>query len=191
VEVRSEEGKGSTFTIRLPLTLAILDGQLVRVGEQVYVIPLVNIIESIQVDPRNLRSVVSQAEMYKLREDYLPILRMHHIFNIDGGCSRLEKGILVVVEGDGQRAGLFVEELLGQQQVVIKSLESNYQRVDGISGATILGDGAVALILDVSGLVALSRQRLSNNGSNNGVRLDFSKSSLTPLLRELVTSEAA
>jgi two-component system chemotaxis sensor kinase CheA len=159
VEVRSEEGKGSTFTIRLPLTLAILDGQLVRVGGQVYVVPLVNIIESIQIDPRNLCPVAGKREIYKLRDEYLPILNTPQIFNIDGGCSRLDKGILVIVEGDGQKAGLFVDELLGQQQVVIKSLESNYQRVDGISGATILGDGAVALILDVSGLVALSRQR--------------------------------
>jgi len=157
VEIRSKEGEGSTFTIRLPLTLAILDGQLVRVGEQIYVIPLVNIIESIQVNTQNLCPVAGKSELYRLRDDYLPILRLRRIFNINGEDIPLEQGLLVIVEGDGQKIGLFVDELLGQQQVVIKSLETNYKRIAGLSGATILGSGAVSLILDVSGLVALTR----------------------------------
>ena len=157
IEVKSEEGKGSLFTIRLPLTLAILDGQLVRVGQEVYIIPLISIVESLQVKKGNLSSITGAAELYKLREDYIPIIRLHEIFDCDADNTELNGGLLVVVEGDGQRAGVLVDELLGQQQVVIKSLETNFRRVEGLSGATILGDGTVAIIIDVSGLIQVSR----------------------------------
>jgi two-component system chemotaxis sensor kinase CheA len=153
IEVRSEEGRGATFAIRLPLTLAILDGQLVKVGGEIYVMPLVSIIESLQVNPQQVKGMVGQAELYRLRDEYIPILRLYRLFNLEPENTDLTKGLLVVVEGDGQRVGLFVDDLLGQQQVVIKSLETNFRRVDGVSGATILGDGTVALILDVAGLV--------------------------------------
>lgn len=156
VEVRSQEGRGSRFTIRLPLTLAILDGQLVRVGDQIYIIPLVSIIESLQARKEYINAMAGSAEVYRLRDDYLPVLRLYEIFNIQADANELTDGLLVVVEGDGQKAGVFVDELLAQQQVVIKSLESNYRRVDGISGATILGDGSVALIMDVPGLIRMT-----------------------------------
>ncbi|MCP4407157.1 MAG: chemotaxis protein CheA [Gammaproteobacteria bacterium] len=156
VEVTSLEGKGSTFTIRLPLTLAILDGQLVRVADETYIIPLVSIIESLQIKPENVSSVTGKVELYKLRDEYLPIIRLYETFKIEAQNTDLNDGLLVVVDGDGLRAGIFVDDLLGQQQVVIKSLESNYQKVKGVSGATILGDGTVALILDVSGVVEIS-----------------------------------
>ncbi|MDG6777520.1 chemotaxis protein CheA [Thiomicrorhabdus sp. zzn3] len=149
VEVETTLGKGSVFTIRLPLTLAILDGQLCRVGEETYVFPLVSIIESIQVDKSLVKGIAGQAELYKLRDSYIPVIRLHQKLGVKNACEDLSEGLLVVVEDGGKRAGIFVDDLLGQQQVVIKSLESNFMKIDGIAGATILGDGTVSLILDV------------------------------------------
>ena len=159
VEIKSEEGVGSTFTIRLPLTLAILDGQLIRVGEHVYIIPLISIIESLQIESKNCNSVAGKAELYQLREEYISVMRLHKLFGIVPDSTELGKGLLVVAESEGQKVGLFVDDLMAQQQVVIKSLETNYQKVDGISGATILGDGTVAMILDLPGLVTLSKRK--------------------------------
>lgn len=153
VYVTSERGKGSKFTIRLPLTLAILDGQLVRVGKETYIVQLVSIVESLQVAPNCINRVNGQAELYKLREEYIPIVRLHELFGVEPDTKDLEKGLLVVVEADRKRIGLFVDDLMGQQQVVIKSLETNFKQIEGLSGATILGDGTVALILDVAGIV--------------------------------------
>jgi len=158
IETSSREGEGTTFTIRLPLTLAILDGQLVKIGSETFIIPLVSIVESLQIRPDNVNSIAGKSEVYKLREEYIPILHTHEVFQIDSEAKQVDDGLLVVIEGDGQKAGLFVDDLLGQQQVVIKSLETNFQRIAGISGATILGNGTVALILDVEGLVQLSRK---------------------------------
>ncbi len=159
VDVKSVKGEGSTFTIRLPLTLAILDGQLVRVGDNTYIIPLVSIVESLLVDQKNVNEIAGKAEVYQLRSDYLPIIRLYDVFGIEPDRRSLDDGLLVVVEGDSKKGGLLVDELLGQQQVVIKSLETNFRRVEGLSGATILGDGTVALIVDVAGVVRLSRER--------------------------------
>lgn len=156
VDVKSVQGQGTTFTIRLPLTLAILDGQLVRVGRDTYIIPLVSIVESVQLDESRINIVSGRGEVYKLREDYIPIVRLYHIFAIPFDMDDEERGLLVVVEADGEKIALFVDELLGQQQVVIKSLETNFKKVEGLSGATILGDGTVALILDVKGLFDLN-----------------------------------
>lgn len=158
VEVKSELGKGSTFTIRLPLTLAILDGQLVRVGKEVYIIPLMSIVESLQAQSNCMNAVAGKAEVYRLRDEYISITRLYELFDCVPDSRDLTKGLLVVVEGEGRKIALSVDDLLGQQQVVIKSLESNFKRVDGISGATILGDGTVALILDIGGLIRLSRK---------------------------------
>ena len=160
VEIDSTPGQGSAIVIRLPLTLAILDGQTVSVGDEIYIVPLVSIVESIQIDRSMLGTVAGRGETFRLREEYLPIVRLHEVFGIERPrAAQLTDGILVVVEGEGRRCGLFVDDLLGQQQVVIKSLETNYGRVDGISGATILGDGAVALILDIPGLMRLAKQQ--------------------------------
>jgi two-component system chemotaxis sensor kinase CheA len=159
LEVKSVEGEGSTFTIRLPLTLAILDGQLVRVGDQIYIIPLVSIIESLQAKAEHLNVIAGKAELYMLRKEYLPIIRLSDVFSVSASVDDLTEGLLVIVEGDGHKAGLFVDDLLAQQQVVIKSLETNFKRVEGLSGATILCDGTVALIVDVAGLVRLSRKK--------------------------------
>jgi two-component system chemotaxis sensor kinase CheA len=152
IEVSSIPGEGSIFSIRLPLTLAILDGQLVKVGNEIYIFPLVSIVESIQLEKSMLNNITGSQYVMQLRNDYVPIICLQDIFNIKTARQDLEGAMLVVVEGDNGKVGVVVDELLGQQQVVIKSLEKNYQKVDSISGATILGDGTVALILDVSGL---------------------------------------
>jgi len=158
VEVVSNRGVGSTFTIRLPLTLAIMDGQTIRVADENYIIPLISIIETVEIKSSDeLKQVSGKGELYRLRDDYIPIIRLYDIFKIKPKITDLEEGLLVVVEGEGQKVGLFIDDLLGQQQVVIKSLETNYRKVTGLSGATILGDGTVALILDVPGLMALYR----------------------------------
>ena len=158
IELESTVGVGTTIRIRLPLTLAILDGQLVRVGNQTYIVPLVSIIESLQATPDRVKSVAGSAELYRLRGEYIPIIRLYDLFGIEPQSTALEQGLLVVVEGEGRRASIFVDELLGQQQVVIKSLETNYRKVDGISGATILGDGTVAMIIDAGGVIGLARK---------------------------------
>jgi len=163
VSVKSEEGKGSTFTIRLPLTLAILDGQLVTVGNESYVIPLITIIESLQVDRKYINQVAGKAEVYKLREHYIPIIRAREVFGLPTEKRDLHESLMVVVEVDGTPAGIIVDGLEGQQQVVIKSLETNYRKVETMSGATILGDGTVALIWDVNGMVNVHKRKLSNN----------------------------
>jgi len=158
VEVESVAGVGSTFRVRLPLTLAILDGQLCRVGGQTLIVPLVSIVESLQVHRSHVKSISGRAELYRLRDEYIPIVRPEEVFGFATDSSALEEGLLVVVESERRKVGLFVDDLLAQQQVVIKSLETNYRQVEGISGATILGNGRVALILDVAGLLALSRR---------------------------------
>lgn len=164
VEVNSEKGVGTKFTIRLPLTLAIMDGQSIRVAKENYILPLVSIVESLEVKGAEIKQVSGKGELYKLRDDYVPVIRLYDVFNIEPEITDLEEGLLVVVEGDGQKVGLFIDDLLGQQQVVIKSLETNYRKVMGLSGATILGDGTVALILDVPGLISLYREPKSGKG---------------------------
>lgn len=157
VEVFSKLREGSVFTIRLPLTLAIMDGQTIRVADENYIIPLISIIETLEIKAVDMKKVSGQGELYKLRDEYVPIIRLYSVFNLTPKITDLEEGLLVIVEGEGQKIGLFIDDLLGQQQVVIKSLETNYRKVVGVSGATILGDGTVALILDVPGVMALYR----------------------------------
>ncbi len=159
IELRSERGRGSRFVITLPLTLAIVDGQSVCVGAETYIVPLVSIIESLQVKPGSVSSLSGAADVFGFRGDYLPLIRLHEVFGVEPRARSLQEGLVVVAEGDGQRVGLFVDDLRGQQQVVIKSLETHYGHVPGVSGATILGDGSVALILDVPGLIRSSAGR--------------------------------
>ncbi|KJY81825.1 chemotaxis protein CheA [Vibrio galatheae] len=162
IEVESQLGAGSRFTISLPLTLAILDGQLVRVAGEVYVIPLLTIVESIQIDSSCIKLASGGVELYRLREESIPILRLQDELEM-GTSDSLDNGILCFVEAAGNRVGLLLDELLDQQQVVIKSLESNYSKVAGISGATILGDGSVSLILDIQGLITNFLNRASES----------------------------
>jgi two-component system, chemotaxis family, sensor kinase CheA len=154
VQIHSTPGKGSMVRIRLPLTLAILDGQLARVGSEVYVVPIVSIVETIQVKREQVNSIASRAQVFRLRDDYLPIVRLYDLFGVEPEHTDLLDGLLMIVEADGKRVGLFVDELMSQQQVVIKSLESNFRPVTGLAGATMLGDGRVALILDIPGVIA-------------------------------------
>lgn len=159
VEIISELGKGTTISIHLPLTLAIIDGQSVAVGDEIYIVPLVSIKESINITENMLNKIGGKDATFRLRNQYIPIIRMHDIFNIQPTHkSNPGEGVIVVVEMQGVLCGLFVDELLGPQQVVVKSLETNYRRVQGVSGATILGDGSVALILDIPGLVRFSNR---------------------------------
>ncbi|MBU2899281.1 chemotaxis protein CheA [Vibrio hepatarius] len=162
IEVESKLGVGSSFTISLPLTLAILDGQLVKVGGEVYIIPLLTIVESIQIDTSCIKLASGGIELYRLRDENIPILRLQEELEM-GRSGSLDARILCFVEAAGNRVGLLIDELLDQQQVVIKSLESNYNKVAGISGATILGDGSVSLIIDVQGLITHFLKRTSDS----------------------------
>ncbi|MGH8231480.1 MAG: chemotaxis protein CheW, partial [Steroidobacteraceae bacterium] len=153
IEVHSETGKGSRFRITLPLTLAIVDGQTVAVGSESYIVPLTAIVESLLLRAASVSQVVGHGEVLSFRGEYLPVVRLDKVFAARGNQAHAaDDGLIMVVEGDGRRVGLCVDELLGQQQVVVKTLEANYGHVDGIAGATILGDGSVALILDIAGL---------------------------------------
>jgi two-component system chemotaxis sensor kinase CheA len=156
IEIGSEFGKGSRFIITLPLTLAIVDGQSVSVGSETYIVPLTSIVESLQLQPQSVNRLSGHGEVFSFRGDYLPVVRLHDLFGVEPRARALHEGLIVVAEGDGRRIGLFVDELLGQQQVVIKSMEANYGPIDGVAGATILGDGSVALILDLPGLIRVA-----------------------------------
>jgi len=159
VSVRSVAGQGSTFTIALPLTLAIIDGLVTAVGEERYIVPLISIVESLRLKTEAVRKIAGGGEVFLFRDEYLPMMRLYKAFGCADAVSDIERGIVVVVEEEGRRVGLLVDDLLGQQQAVVKSLEAHYQRVQGISGATILSDGSVALIVDVSGVVRLGQSQ--------------------------------
>ncbi|MCP5243927.1 MAG: chemotaxis protein CheA [Burkholderiales bacterium] len=158
VEIDSVFGVGTRITIRLPLTLAILDGLSVAVGAQMFIVPLTYITESLQVKGADIKTVGGVGRVVHVRGDYLPVIALHEIFNIKPNSTNIEDGILVILDAEGHKAAMFVDSLIGQHQVVIKSLEKNYRRVMGVSGATIMGDGKVALILDTAGLVIASQK---------------------------------
>jgi two-component system chemotaxis sensor kinase CheA len=162
ISIRSQKGKGCRMIVRLPLTLAILDGLLVRVANDSYVIPLLSVVESINQKDRDIKSVLSKGEVITLRGEIVPLLRLDRILNLRQSHDHTESNLLVIVEDQGRKYSLAVDELLGQQQVVIKNLEANFQKVPGVAGATILGDGRVALILDINGISALA----SKHGSS-------------------------
>jgi two-component system chemotaxis sensor kinase CheA len=166
VEVSSEIGIGTSFILRLPLTLAILDGQIVRVGDQTFIIPLHVITETLMFDRENTNTVAGRSELYQYRDKYIPVIRLNRLFNINTAADTAtvpetdneiksadtNPSLLVVFDTGEKHAGILVDDVIGQQQVVIKSLEKNYNIVPGVAGATILGDGSVALILDVLNL---------------------------------------
>ncbi|OFZ68734.1 MAG: hypothetical protein A2V79_05040 [Betaproteobacteria bacterium RBG_16_56_24] len=158
IEVISHQGQGSTITIRLPLTLAILDGLSIAVGEQIYILPLSFISESLQPGPGDVKEISGQGQVVHVRGEYLPLMALHRVFNVQPRFTDPMEGILVLLEAEGRKVALLVDELIGQHQVVIKSLETNYRKVAGVSGATIMGDGRVALIIDAGALVKLSKQ---------------------------------
>jgi two-component system chemotaxis sensor kinase CheA len=152
VDVESELGKGTRVTVRLPLTLAILDGLSVAVGSELYILPLACIVESLQPAVKDINTIAGLGRTVRVRGEYLPIVALHELFGLHTQCTSLDEVIIVIIEADGRKTALLVDALVGQQQVVIKSLESNYRKVPGVSGATILGDGRVALILDATAL---------------------------------------
>jgi two-component system chemotaxis sensor kinase CheA len=162
VSIQSVEGKGSKLTVRLPLTLAILDGLLVRLANEVFVIPLLSVVESICVQTKEFKQIVGVAEVIQLRGEVVPVIRLHRALNISDSLNAGDPGLVVIVEDQGRRYALKVDELLGQQQVVIKNLETNFRKVPGVAGATILGDGRVALILDVYGISNLPCSEFSD-----------------------------
>ncbi|MBC7404959.1 MAG: chemotaxis protein CheA [Cytophaga sp.] len=157
VDIRSAKGFGTTITISLPLTLAILDGMSIKVGEEIYILPLSFVIESLQPLEEDVKEISGKGRVIKVREEYLPLIALFECFNIDAKFTKPSDGIAIIVEVDGKKAALFVDDLVGQQQVVVKNIESNYKKIPGISGATILGDGGVSLILDVKALIRNAR----------------------------------
>lgn len=165
VFVDTTPGKGTRISMRLPLTLAIIDGQLLRVGQHSYVVPLLSIVESVQVEPKRVTRFRGNRELYRLRDELIPMVETGQLLGLPA-WKRAEDCLMVVVETEGTHLGLLVDELLAQQQVVVKSLETNYDRVDGLSGATILGDGSVAFILDTAAIGRLVRGANSANGAN-------------------------
>jgi len=152
IRVNSRPGKGTSLKISLPLTLAILDGQLVRVGDEIYVISLLSIIETVQLSASDIKTISGEGEVYLMRNQYIPVVRTAEVFGVEPRTAT-DADLLVIVEAENVRFGILVNELLEQQQIVIKSIEKNYKKVDGLTGATILGNGRVALILDVPGLL--------------------------------------
>ena len=157
VEIESAEGFGMSVRVRLPLTLAIMDGMSVGVNNECYILPLASVVESFQVQPDTVRTIGGSGQVVRVREEYLPVVELEQVFDVQRTGAPPLKPVMVVVEAEGRRAALLVDELLGQQQVVVKNLEANYRRVSDVSGATIMGDGRVALILDVGALARRGR----------------------------------
>jgi two-component system chemotaxis sensor kinase CheA len=157
VEIDSAEGYGMSVKVRLPLTLAIMDGMSIGVGNECYILPLGSVVESFQVTETTIKTIGGSGRVVQVRDEFMPVVELEAVFSVPRAGEAPESAIMVVVEADGQRVALLVDELLGQQQVVVKNLEANYRKVNDVSGATIMGDGRVALILDIAALVRRSR----------------------------------
>ena len=158
VSIKTALGKGTIFTLKLPLTLAIIEGMTVRVGKETYIVPLLSILESIRPKAGAIKTVVGKGELLDVRNTYLPMMRLYNVFSLQPEHIDPTKAILMILETEGEQVAVMVDEILGQQQVVIKSMEQNFRKIDGIAGATILGDGTVGFILDVRGLIEMSRR---------------------------------
>ncbi|HBO0730638.1 TPA: chemotaxis protein CheA [Enterobacter hormaechei subsp. xiangfangensis] len=166
VEIQSKQGAGTTIRILLPLTLAILDGMSVKVADEVFILPLNAVMESLQPREEDLHPLAGGERVLEVRGEYLPLVELWKVFEVDGAKTEATQGIVVILQSAGRRYELLVDQLIGQHQVVVKNLESNYRKVPGISAATILGDGSVALIVDVSALQGLNReQRVANTAA--------------------------
>ncbi|OHV12360.1 chemotaxis protein CheA [Kushneria phosphatilytica] len=159
VDILSNPGQGTSIRIVLPLTLAILDGMSVRVGEEIYILPLSAIMESMQVSEDHINTVTGSERLLFVRGEYLPLVELHRVFDIPDAEQDVTRGIVIIVQSEGRHFGLLVDQLIGQHQVVVKNLETNYRKVNGVSAATILGDGSVALILDIPALSRTTRDR--------------------------------
>ncbi|HEY4435534.1 MAG TPA: chemotaxis protein CheA [Lelliottia sp.] len=159
VEIKSKQGSGTTIRILLPLTLAILDGMSVKVAGEVFILPLGAVMESLQPRDEDLHPLAGGERVLEVRGEYLPLVELWKVFEVDGAKTEATQGIVVILQSAGRRYALLVDQLIGQHQVVVKNLESNYRKVPGISAATILGDGSVALIVDVSALQGLNREQ--------------------------------
>ena len=151
--MRSQLGAGTVTTISMPLTLAIMDGMSIALGDCTYIVPLNMIIETLQPREEDLKTVTGGAMMIEVRKEYLPLISLSSIFDDDAEQLDPTRGVVMIVEAEGRKAALMVDDLLGQRQVVIKSLETNFKKIHGVSGATILGDGSVALIIDVPAII--------------------------------------
>ena len=158
IEIQSMSGVGSTMSVRLPLTLAILDGMSISASDELYIIPLTFIVESLQPRLVDIKGMAGRGNVINVRGEYLPLIGLYEIFNLPSKVNSFEDGIAIILEAEGQKVALFVDNLLGQHQVVVKNLETNYRRVPGVAGATIMGDGHVAFILDVAALVQMAQQ---------------------------------
>ncbi|KNC94848.1 chemotaxis protein CheA [Trabulsiella odontotermitis] len=166
VEIQSKEGAGTTIRILLPLTLAILDGMSVKVSGEVFILPLNAVMESLQPREEDLHPLAGGERVLEVRGEYLPLVELWKVFDVEGANTEPTQGIVVILQSAGRRYALLVDQLIGQHQVVVKNLESNYRKVPGISAATILGDGSVALIVDVSALQGINReQRVANTAA--------------------------
>ena len=168
VEIHSRGGQGTTTRIVLPLTLAILNGMSVKVGSEAYILPLSYVIESLQPLPEHLHSITADGHVIRVRGEYLPLIELHRVFDVAGAQTHPTQGILVIVQADDSRFALLVDELLGQHQVVVKNLETNYRKVPGISAATILGDGSVAFIIDVGAMPRIQRAQAASTAALAG-----------------------
>jgi two-component system, chemotaxis family, sensor kinase CheA len=165
VEIQSRTGRGTTTKIVLPLTLAILDGMSVKVGSEIFILPLNFVMESLQPVADDIYTVAGGERVVRVRGEYLPLVALHQAFSVEGARTEPTQGIITIIQSEGRRFAMLIDELVGQQQVVVKNLETNYRKVHGISAATILGDGRVALIVDVA---ALNRESRTAHGSPNG-----------------------
>ncbi|WP_172117764.1 chemotaxis protein CheA [Halomonas hibernica] len=175
VEIQSKKGEGTNTRIVLPLTLAILDGMSIKVGGETFILPLSTVLESLQPTKGEMYAMAGDDVVLKVRDEYLPVIAIHEVLDVENAITDPTQSIAVIVQGEGRRYAMLVDELVGQQQVVVKNLEDNYRKVPGISAATILGDGSVALILDITGLHRLSRVKKEASKVINNQPISFYK----------------
>ncbi|XQU08813.1 chemotaxis protein CheA [Halomonas sp. LY9] len=175
VEIQSKKGEGTNTRIVLPLTLAILDGMSIKVGSETFILPLSTVLESLQPAKGDMYAMAGDDVVLKVRDEYLPVIAIHEVLDVENAITDPTKSIAVIVQGEGRRYAMLVDELIGQQQVVVKNLEDNYRKVPGVSAATILGDGSVALILDITGLHRLSRAKKEAGKIANQPHLSYYK----------------